>query len=109
MVHYDNCFDSYHNEPLSCMGAKASQPTHFLKVQLTGVRLSEIYCIVTIVVPRMDEFVPTYNIVSTMNNNFSMHINREVTTLFYTHCNSIESIPFLIHNTYNNILYQAFR
>ena len=43
MVHYDNCFDSYHNEPLSCMGAKASQPTHFLKVRLTGVRLSEIH------------------------------------------------------------------
>ena len=37
MVHYDNCQNSYHNEPLSCMGAKASQPTHVLKVQLTGV------------------------------------------------------------------------
>ena len=45
MVHYDNCQNSYHNEPLSCMGAKASQPTHFLKVRLTGVRLSEIHCI----------------------------------------------------------------
>ena len=46
MVHYyDDCFDRYHNEPLSCMGAKASQPTHFLKFRLTGFRLSEINCI----------------------------------------------------------------
>ena len=45
MVRYDNCQNSYHNERLSCMGAKASQPTHFLKVRLTGVRLSEIHCI----------------------------------------------------------------
>ena len=48
MVHYDShhddCFDRYHNEPLSCMGAKASQPTHFLKFQLTGFGLSEINC-----------------------------------------------------------------
>ena len=41
----DDCFDRYHNEPLSCMGAKASQPTHFLKFRLTGFRLSEINCI----------------------------------------------------------------
>ena len=27
------------------MGAKASQPTHFLKFRLTGFRLSEINCI----------------------------------------------------------------
>ena len=27
MVHYDICQNSHHNEPLSCMGAKASQPT----------------------------------------------------------------------------------
>ena len=48
MVHYyDDCFDRYHNEPLSCMGVKASQPTHFLKFQLTGFRLSEINCITT--------------------------------------------------------------
>ena len=46
MVHYDICQNSHHNEPLSCMGAKASQPTHFLKFQLTGFRLSEINCIV---------------------------------------------------------------
>ena len=44
MVHYDDCFDSYHNEPLSCMGAKALQPTHFLKFRLTRFRLSEINC-----------------------------------------------------------------
>ena len=29
---------------LSCMGAKASQPTHFLKFRLTGFRLNEINC-----------------------------------------------------------------
>ena len=43
MVHYDICQNS--NEPLSCMGAKASQPTHFLKFQLTGFQLSKINCI----------------------------------------------------------------
>ena len=49
MVHYyDDCFDRYHNEPLSCMGAKASQPTHFLKFRLTGSQLSEINCIINI-------------------------------------------------------------
>ena len=45
MVHYDNCQNSHHNESLSCMGAMASQPTHFLKFRLTGFRLSEINCI----------------------------------------------------------------
>ena len=40
----DDCFDSYHNEPLSCMGAKASQPTHFLKFRLTGFRLNGVDC-----------------------------------------------------------------
>ena len=40
---YDICQNSHHNnEPLSCMGAKASQPTHFLKFRLTGFLLSEI-------------------------------------------------------------------
>ena len=32
------------NGPLSCMGAKASQPIHFLKFRLTGFWLSEINC-----------------------------------------------------------------
>ena len=45
MFHYDDCFDRYHNEPLSCMGAKASQPTHFLKFRLTGFRLNGVDCI----------------------------------------------------------------
>ena len=48
MVHYDDCFDRYHNEPLSCMGAKASQPTHFLKFRLTGFRLNGVDCIVIV-------------------------------------------------------------
>ena len=42
MVHYDIC---HHNEPLSCMGAKASQPTHFLEFRLTGFRLNGVDCI----------------------------------------------------------------
>ena len=40
-----------------------------------------------------------------MNNNVSIHTNQEVTTLFYTHCNSIESIVFLIHMIPVTILY----
>ena len=44
MVHYDICQNSHHNEPLSCMGAKASQPTHFLKFRLTGFRLNRVDC-----------------------------------------------------------------
>ena len=34
----------HHNEPLSCMGAKASQPTRFLKFRLTGFRLNGVDC-----------------------------------------------------------------
>ena len=45
MVHYDICQNSHHNEPLSCMGAKASQPTHFLKFRLTEFRLNGVDCI----------------------------------------------------------------
>ena len=44
MVNYDNCQNSHHNEPLSCMGAKASQPTNFLKFRLIRFQLSEIDC-----------------------------------------------------------------
>ena len=44
MVHYDICQNSHHSEPLSCMGARASQPTHFLKFRLTGFRLNGVDC-----------------------------------------------------------------
>ena len=44
MVHYHSCYDSYNNEPLSCMGAQCSQPTHFLQSRLTRAQLSEVEC-----------------------------------------------------------------
>ena len=45
MAHCYNYHNSCDNELLSYMGAKCSQPIHFLQSRLTGAQLSEVDCI----------------------------------------------------------------